>query len=175
MTDQNDVIITKVDKAQAVAIIDIEDYVKEAEHQLNNKDAYKKLQHDLTQTHTKLVNDTIICFKNDILITENITKGLQVQQPERPKFYSQPKIHKTGNPWHPVVSSVICRTDTISKYVDFHLQPIARNIHSYVRESTDFLQKLVKVLMWSHYPKTYQLIKLYKLWDKLMITTPSKQ
>ena len=98
MTDQNDVIITKVDKARAVAIIDIEDYVKEAEHQLNNKDAYKKLQHDLTQTHTKLVNDTIICFKNDILITENITKGLQVQQPERPKFYSQPKIYKTGNP-----------------------------------------------------------------------------
>ena len=145
MTDQNDVIITKVDKAGAVAIIDIVGYVKEAEHQLNNKDAYKNLQHDLTQTHTRLVNDTIICFKNDKSITENITKGLQVQQRERTKFYSRPKIHKTGNLWHPVVGSVICPTDTISKYVDFHLQPIARNIHSYVRETTDFPQKLVKV------------------------------
>ena len=42
-------------------------YVKEAEHQLNDKDAYKKLQHDPTQSHTRLVNDTIIRFKNDKL------------------------------------------------------------------------------------------------------------
>ena len=36
---------------------DIEDYVKEADHQLNNKDAYIKLQYDSTQIHTRLVND----------------------------------------------------------------------------------------------------------------------
>ena len=45
-------------------IIDVEDYVKEAEHQRNNKDAYKKLQHDPTQTHTRMPNGTISSFKN---------------------------------------------------------------------------------------------------------------
>ena len=92
-----------------------------------------------------MVNDTISRFKDDKLIRENITKGLQVQQPETPKFYTRPKIHKTGNPRRPVVSSVNCHTNTISQYVDFHLQPIIKNIPSYVRDTTNFLQKLDKV------------------------------
>ena len=83
-----------------------------------------------------MVNDTISRFKNDKLITEDIAKGLQVQQPETPKLYT---------PRRPVVSSVNCHTNTISKYVDFHLQPIVKNIPSYVRDATDFLQKLEKL------------------------------
>ena len=65
MADWNDIIITKADKGEAVVIIDVKDYIKEAEHQLKNKDVYKKLQYDPTQTHTRLVNDTITRFKND--------------------------------------------------------------------------------------------------------------
>ena len=79
LADRNDIIVTKADKGGAVVIIDAEVYVKEVAHQLNNKDAYKKLQYDPTQTYTRLFNDTITRFKNDKLITENITKGLQVQ------------------------------------------------------------------------------------------------
>ena len=63
-----------MDKRVAIVIIDVKDYVKEAKHQLNNKEAYKKLQHDPTQTHTK--HDTTSHFKNDKLIRENIEKGL---------------------------------------------------------------------------------------------------
>ena len=43
MADWNDIIITKADKGEAVVIIDVKDYIKEAEHQLKNKDVYKKL------------------------------------------------------------------------------------------------------------------------------------
>ena len=35
---------TKADKGGAAVIIDIEDYAKQTEDQLNNKDAYKKPQ-----------------------------------------------------------------------------------------------------------------------------------
>ena len=51
----------------------------------------------------------------------------------------------TGNLGRPVVSSVNCHTNNNSKYVDFHLQPTVKNISSYVRDTTDFLQKLDKV------------------------------
>ena len=104
-----------------------------------------------------MVNYTISCFINDKLITENIAKGLQVQQPKTPKFYTRPKIHKTGNPGRPVVSSLNCYTNTISKYIDFHLQPIVKNIPSYVRDTTDFLQKLDKV---KHVPNDCLLVTL---------------
>ena len=74
-----------------------------------------------------------------------------------PQFYAQPKIHKTGNPGHPVVSSVNCHTYTISKYVNFHLQPIVKNIPSYVRDTTDFLQSLDRL---KHIPNDCLLVTL---------------
>ena len=40
LADQNDIIIIKADNGGAVVIIDVEDYVKEVEHQLSNKDSY---------------------------------------------------------------------------------------------------------------------------------------
>ena len=61
-----------------------------------------------------------------------------------PKFDIRPKIHETGNPGHPVVSSVNSHTNTISKYVDFRRQSIVKKIPSYVRDTIDFLQKLDK-------------------------------
>ena len=39
LPDRDDIIITKADKGGAVVIIDVEDYIKEAEYQLNNKSA----------------------------------------------------------------------------------------------------------------------------------------
>ena len=51
MADRSDIMTTKADKGEAVVITDVEDYVKEAEHQLNIKDPYKKLQHDQRQKH----------------------------------------------------------------------------------------------------------------------------
>ena len=60
------------------------------------------------------------------------------------KFYTRPKINKTGN-LDAHYSSFNCHTNTISKHVDFHLQPIIKNIISYVIGTKDFLQKLDKV------------------------------
>ena len=94
MADRNDIIITRADMGAVVFIIDVEDYIKEVEHQLNNNDGYKKLQYDPTQTHSRLLNDTITRFKNDKLITENITTGLQVEQPDTPTFSPDQKYVK---------------------------------------------------------------------------------
>ena len=38
------------------------------------------------------------------------------------------KNHKKVNPGRPVVSLVNCHTSSISKYVDYHLQPIVKDI-----------------------------------------------
>ena len=43
----------------ALVIKDIEEYVQEAEDQINIKDAYRKASTESTQTHTRLINDTI--------------------------------------------------------------------------------------------------------------------
>ena len=46
LQSRNDIVITDVDKGEAVVILDVKDYVKEAEIQLNNKDNYTKINYD---------------------------------------------------------------------------------------------------------------------------------
>ena len=97
------------------------------------------------------------------------------------KYLWRSLIFKTGNPGHPVVSSINYHTNTISKYVDFNLQPTVKNIPSFVSGTTDFLQKLDKV---KNIPNdclllTFDVKSLYtnvakderiKLWEKLIVT-----
>ena len=64
LSEREDIIITKADKGGAVVIVDVKDYIKEAERQLNNTENYRKLQEDPTATNMKLVNDTIEGSKN---------------------------------------------------------------------------------------------------------------
>ena len=135
------IINTKADKGGAVVIVDVKDYIKEAERQLNNTENYRKLQEVPTATNMKLVNDTIERFKKQKLINEKVAEGLKRNDPKTPKFYLRPKIHKEGNPGRPVVSSVNCHTANISKYVDYHLQPIVKEIPLYVKD-TRFSQKV---------------------------------
>ena len=94
-----------------------------------------------TITNAKLVNDTIQIFKNEKLLQEKITDSLKESNPKTSKFYMQPKIHKKDNPDRPVISSVNCHTSIISKCVDYHLQPVAKDIPSYVRDTKAFLRK----------------------------------
>ena len=93
---------------------------------------------DPTTTNAKLVIDTIQKFKKEKLLKERNADGLKVSNPKTPKFYMQPKIHNKDNPGRPVVSSVNCHTASISKDVDYHLQVIAQDISSYVRDAKDF-------------------------------------
>ena len=63
LSEREDIIITKADKGGALVIVDVKDYIKETERQLNNTENYRKLQEDPTATNMKLVNDTIERFK----------------------------------------------------------------------------------------------------------------
>ena len=46
---RNDIIITKADKEDVVIIVDIDDYVQEANRQFENKKVYTKLTMDATE------------------------------------------------------------------------------------------------------------------------------
>ena len=72
----------------------------------------------------------------------------------------QPKIHKKEKPGRPVVSSANCHTSSISKCVDYHLQPVLKNIQFF----PDFLTKL------NHVRHILKEILLVTLDDKSLYT-----
>ena len=40
------------------------------------------------------------------------------------------------------MSSIDCQTSKISAFVDYHLQPLVKSLTSYVKDTTDFLNKI---------------------------------
>ena len=72
---------------------------------------------------------------------------LKTNDPKTPKFYTLPKIHKENNPGRPVISSINCHTAKLSKFVDHHLQEHVVKTASYVKDTTDFLNKTRNIVV----------------------------
>ena len=146
-----------MDKDGAVVIMDVNDYIREAKRQLNDSKNYKVLAKDPATTNNNIVNQTIDRFTKEQLINENIANGLKNPSPRTPQFYISPKIHKEGNPGRLVVSSINCHTVNISQYVDYHLQPIMKQIPSYVKDTNNFINKINAL---KSVPKTSYLVTM---------------
>ena len=65
-------IITKADKGGAIVIVDVDNYVQEANQQLDNKGFYRKLTMDTTKINRIKVNRTINELKSSHLLDEKI-------------------------------------------------------------------------------------------------------
>ena len=77
LKSRDDIVITKADKGGTVVIMDVKDYVKEAERQLNTKEHYRCLPNDPTEANNEAVNTIISRFENENLITKQIAEGLK--------------------------------------------------------------------------------------------------
>ena len=142
LSQRTDILICKADKGGATVILDVKDYIREANRQLGDKNFYRKLDSDPTNTHLELVSNAIDTLQRQNHLHKKIAEGLKQPVARTPRLYLLPKIHKSGNPGRPVVSSIDCHTSKISEYVDYHLQPLVQNTESYVKDTNDFLQKL---------------------------------
>ena len=137
-----DLIITNADKGGALIIMNTDSYIKEDNQQLSHKASYKQLTQDPTLQHNRMVNQTIERFKNQKLLPKKIADGLKVINPKIPKFYMSRKIHKPNNPGKPVIDLIECHTSEISRFVHYHLQPVVKQIPSYIKDTNHFINKV---------------------------------
>ena len=63
-----------------------------------------------------------------------------VKDPKFARFYLLPKIHKRLHdvPGRPVISNCGFYTENISSFLDFHLQPLAQKVKSYIKDKSLF-------------------------------------
>ena len=108
---RDDIIITKTDKGGAVVILDVDDYINEANRQLNNKEFYKEVPNDPTELNRKKVN-AIKERKYARLLDKNIATKLEVQEARTLAFYMFPKLHKPENPGKPEIVPLIAYRNT---------------------------------------------------------------
>ena len=131
-----------LDKGGAIVIVDVDDYVQEANRQLDNNEFKKKLTIDTTEINQIKVNRTINELKSLHLLNEKVANNLLSSEAKIPQFKMLPKVHKKANSGRPMVSSINCHATKISKYIDNQLQPHVKELKSYVKDSTDFIRKI---------------------------------
>ena len=112
---------------------------------MNSKENYKTINYDPTTTNSETVNKVILRFQNEIFLSSNIFEGLKSKNPKTPHCYLKPRIHEVANPETHVVSSINTHTSRISNYFDYYLQPIVKEIPSYVEDTTGFLMKIREI------------------------------
>ena len=77
-------------------------------------------------------------------IDDSTLNYLLINNPRLGRFYLLPKIHKrlNGVPGRPVISNCGYFTENISEFLDHHLQPLAKTVMSYIKDTNHFLKKL---------------------------------
>ena len=139
---RNDVVIKPADKGSAVVVLSREDYIEKAQSQLSNTDHYKKLASDPTPIYATEIKQFVISMFERKLINKHTKDFLIPHSPKISRLYLLPKLHKVGIPGRPIVASNGSPTENISRFVDYYLQPLTVCIPSYIRDTTDFLNKL---------------------------------
>lgn len=121
---------------------DANNYITEVNRQLENRSSCRKLSIDCTEIHTEKVRKTITNLTDRNLLDKSTANKLTPPTVKTPRFHMRPKIHNYNNPGRPVVSLVASHTGEISKLVDHYLQDNVKQLISYVKDNTDFINKI---------------------------------
>ncbi len=155
LRQNQNIVIKKADKGSATVIMDMEDYVREGNRQLDNPKHYRKLSHPIYHKTAARISKIVQKLKNNGYINEKQRSYLSPPDTPRPRrFYMLPKIHKDPKKWtvpnkippgRPIVSDCSSESYSISEYIDYHLRPLATSHPSYLKDTGDFLHKISQV------------------------------
>ena len=93
-------------------------------------------------TSKKRVQVYVERMLRDKIIDDDTKRFLIQSNSKTGRFYILSKIHKTGNPGRPIVSSNSHPSERISQFVDHHHKPLVHTTHSFIKDTTHFLNKL---------------------------------
>ena len=124
MKNDKNIVIKSADKGSAVVIRDREDYIKEAEKQIGDKDIYDEACNVPRPLISTIHKATEKIRKRGDLNTDTI-KYCMVKNQKFARFYLLLKIHKRVHdvPGQPVISNCSYYMENICSFLDFQLQP----------------------------------------------------
>ena len=145
----NNIVIKASDKGSAVVVWDKKDYLEEANTQLSDVTTYNKVQFNSNKLKelSDRSNDFFRVMYSKNLISKRVLEYFLFPFKNSAKvatLYLLPKIHKRlmAIPGRPVISNCGAATENISEFLDYHLKPIMQASSTYLRDSSDFLQKI---------------------------------
>ena len=138
---RNDIIIKKADKGSKVVIQDRQEYIDTGLEHLSDKNTYSELEEDQTKQVAEEVTQTVRGMYQEGHIDKPTAEYLLPPPMVRTQeMYFLKKIHKNPPTARPIVSGCDGPTENISAYLDHWLQPLAKSLPSYIKDTKEFIK-----------------------------------
>ena len=137
----NTKIVVTADKGVAMVVMDRDDYHQKADALLEES-TYRPISNDPTNRYKTKLIALLKSIKAEGGIKEATYKKLYPTGAGSPKFYGLPKIHKTGTPLRPIVSSIGGVTYSTSKELSRILRPLVGKSPHHIHNNHEFIQHL---------------------------------
>ena len=152
MRKNNNIVIFEVDKGGTVVVMNKTDYITEARNHLNSVDAdcnriYKELTFNCTDKIMRDVKNVVEKAPLNNVIDDELAELLIVDDSKSGIIYFLPKIHKniTPSPGRPICNTINTPTMNLSRWVDIQLQPLVKNLRSYLKDHNHFPRKIDEI------------------------------
>ena len=130
------------DKGSKFVVIDKSDYDAKMKEQLENPLHYQKLAHDPSADFVEVIKQWSKKWLDKGQINEERASWVVDGSAKPGKAFGTIKTHKEGNPLRLITSCCGTAIENLSTFTEFYLKPLAQNLPPFVKDTTDFLQKI---------------------------------
>ena len=141
----SDVTIRIQDKGSRFALINSNEYNNKMLGQLNNPLHYKVLESDPTTEHLGLVERWCSKWLQRREISPQMASWIVNRKAKPGVAFGNIKTHKKDNPLRLITSCCGTAIENLSAFTEFYLQPLARKQPSFIKDTTDLLNRIQKL------------------------------
>ena len=139
------IVIRPADKGSSFVILDKEDYVSRLSEEVEKGVCYGKTPGDITSSVIRKVSKLATRLEENGYIGKCQRTYLIPPRPTPGVLQGNPKLHKEGAPMRAIVSGRGQATERMAELAEQHLNEHVESQESYVKDTSDFLTKLLEV------------------------------
>jgi len=138
----SDIVIRIQDKGSRFVLIDKGEYEDKMFGQLHNQLHYKSLQEDPTYRHLAVVESWCNKWVRKGEISDQLANWIINKKAKPGVAFGNIKTHKAGNPLRLITSCCGTAIENLSAFSEFYLQLLARKLPSFIKDTTDLLNRI---------------------------------
>jgi sugar-specific transcriptional regulator TrmB len=147
LKSNNNIVICKADKGNCIVILDKESYMSKAEEILKGKQ-FEMLKDDkFHRKREEELNRYVYSLLKEGVIDRKLRFQLQSTCSSLSVFYGLPKVHKTGYPIRPIISTIGSYQYQLSKYLARAIRDARPQANSYIKDSFEFVKKIKDTIL----------------------------
>ena len=138
----NDNIIRIQDKGSRFVILNRQEYHNKMLGQLNNSLHYDKVDLDPTLDNFEQVKNWSLKWLSEGQISQAIATWITNLEPKPGVAFGNVKTHKKDNPLCLITSCCGTAIERLAAFTEFYLKPLSQNLPSFIKDSTDLINKI---------------------------------